>query len=113
MRKRIFQLFAIFFFVTAVYHFAGLFYPVNDSPKWRHALFVGINLMCVYGMLKRPNWFAYFFFVLLIQQLNAHGNSLVDAWIETHRISWIDLSAVLFTPLMFLMLVSDRVNNKQ
>jgi len=107
MRERIFQLFAFFFLITAVYHFAGLFYPVNDAPKWRHALFVGINLLCIYGMLKRPKWFMYFFFVLLVQQLNGHGASLMDYWNKNHSISWIDLSVVLTAPLMFLMLAYD------
>lgn len=113
MRERIFQLFAILFLIAAVYHFAGLFYPVNDAPKWRHALFVCINGLCVYGMLKRPTWFAYVFFVLLIQQINSHGSSLVDTWVEAHRISWIDLSVVIITPAMFLMLLSEKINSKK
>jgi hypothetical protein len=107
MKEKAFQLIAVFFLAAALYHFAGLFYPVNDAPKWRHTLFVGINALCIYGFLKRPVWFMYAFFVLLVQQLNSHGSALVSYWEENHLVSWIDFSVVLSTPLMFLMLVYD------
>ena len=115
MRERIFQVFALFFLITAVYHFAGLFYPVNDSPKWRHALFIAINLFCAYGILKRPAWFVYLFFVLLLQQLYSHGSSMVNSWVATgsYKNSLIDLLVVVTTPLIFMLLVYDLIKTNR
>ncbi len=111
MRKHIFHFFACLFGIAAVYHLAGLFYPVNNAPVWRHALFVIINAGCIYGLLKRPKWFAYVFFAFTIQQLNSHGGSLIDNWNLHHKIAWIDLSVVIITPLIFLALLSEQMNS--
>ena len=111
MKKYIFWFFAALFAIAAIYHIVGLFHHVNDAPKWRHAAFVVINTFCIYGLLKRPKWFAYLFFILLVQQLNSHGSSLIDAWNKYHQVSWTDLSVVIITPFIFLALLSEQMNS--
>jgi hypothetical protein len=111
--KKVFYLFAAFFTAAALYHFAGLFYPGNEAPVWRHALFVCINLFMASCMLQRPKWFVFVFFILLVQQLYSHGSSLLQVYNQTNQISGIDLAVVIATPVMFAVLVADALHTKQ
>jgi len=99
---------AILPFVAALYHLIGVFYKVNNSPVWRHILFIGINIVCVYGLLKRPLWFIFFFLSLLIQQLYSHGGDILWHWQHEHRIDWISVGVVTFMPLIFVLLLWNR-----
>lgn len=105
--KVAFQIYAGLSILVGCFHLIGIFYPLNSSPAWRHALFVGINLFCAYGFLKRPRFFVYFFFLLLLQQIYSHGGSAVAMWTQHHIISWFDLAVVLFMSLAFVLLVID------
>ncbi len=113
MSETPFRIFALFFIAAAVYHFAGLFYPVNSAPVWRHGLFVVINLLFAWGMLKRPAWFIYVFFVLLLQQLYGHGSALLNHWHQTQHLAWIDLAVVIATPVMFTLLLWEHLNKNK
>ncbi len=100
--------FAIFtFFVAGFYHFIGIFYEVNDAPPYRHFVFVLINLFCIYGFYKRPKYFVFLFFLLVINQLDTHGGSLLRDWGDKGIINWIDLFVVILVPLFFAHLVMD------
>lgn len=111
-RKILFYTVALFFFIAAIYHAVGIFYKVNDVPVWRHALFVAINLFCVYGLLKRPRYFLYFFCVLIIQQYLSHGSQLINLWYMEHRIDWISLAVLVLLPIGLLGLLDDFKANK-
>jgi hypothetical protein len=95
--------------IAALYHTTGIFYTVNSSPAWRHGLFIVINLICIYGLMKRPRWFIWFFFLLLLQQLYSHGSDIIGHWKLEHRIDWISMVVIILMPLIFILLVSDRL----
>jgi hypothetical protein len=106
-RNLLFKIFAGLSCLTCLYHFAGIFYKVNDSSAWRHFLFVLINLICIYGFIKRPNYFVYFFGLLLFQQYYSHGSYLIDLWIQSRKIHWISVFDLLLLPIGFIGLVED------
>jgi hypothetical protein len=106
-RSKLFAFFAVLLLLTAIFHFIGLFYKVDDSPVWRHFLFVGINLFCIYGVLKRPKYFIYFVGLLLLQQYYSHGNYLIKMWIERKQIHWISVFDLLLLPIAFICLIED------
>jgi O-antigen ligase len=107
--KKIFIVFAIFFIVSAGYHFVALFFHVNDSPLWRNLLFVVINIFTAYCLLKRPPWFIYLFVILMIQQLYSHGTDLVSLWNSNHRIDWMSLAVIVIMPGIFVFLLLDKI----
>lgn len=106
--KIAFICFAVLSFCAALYHSAAFFYPVDNSPLWRHALFIGINTISIYGLLKRPNWFLWFWGVLTIQQLYSHGSYALQLWKTSHIIHWISIGVVILMPVVFALLVIDR-----
>ena len=107
IRNWLFIAFAILTLISAGYHFLDIFYPFDKSPVWRHILFIGINLFCTYGVLKRPKYFVYFFAVLLVQQYYSHGSFLVNLWIEKGQIHWISVIDLLLMPIGLICLVDD------
>jgi hypothetical protein len=106
--KSVFIALAILSSLAAIYHFAGIFYKVNSSPVWRHILFIFINLICIYGLLKRPGWFVWFFFLLLLQQLYSHGGDIIGHWKHEQRIDWISMAVVSLMSVAFLLLLFDK-----
>jgi hypothetical protein len=108
IRNIVFILFAFFGIFSFIYHSIGIFYPVNTSPVWRHIVFMVISFICIYGLLKRPRWFAWFFFVLLLQQLYSHGGDIAWHWKHRHHIDWISVAVVTIMPVVFLLLVADQ-----
>lgn len=111
-RTVLFKVFAALFFCVAIYHLVSVFYKTDDSPVWRHLLFVAINLFCVYGFLKRPAYFVYFVALLLVQQYYSHGTHLVNFWIEKRRIDWPDVLVLLLLPVSLICLTEDRKMKK-
>ena len=106
-RNVLFKVFAVLLSLIAIYHFVGVFYKVNDSPIWRHLLFVVINLFCVYGILKRPKYFVYLVALLLIQQYYSHGTYMVTMWIEKKQVHWISVFDLLLLPIVLISLIED------
>ncbi|MEI9808636.1 MAG: hypothetical protein WDO16_12675 [Bacteroidota bacterium] len=109
-KETIFNTLAVLSAIAALYHIAGIFYKVNDSPVWRHSLFIFINLICTYGLLKRPAWFVWFFLLLLLQQLYSHGSDIIRSWKNDHPIDWISIVVVILMPLAFILLLKDRTS---
>ena len=106
-RPLLFRIAALLAFAAAVYHLIGLFYPVNAAPAWRHLLFVFIDSLCAYGLIKRPKYFVYFFFLFLVQQFYTHGGRLLSEWNDYHRIDWISISVLIFMPVVFFNLILE------
>ena len=106
-RNVLFKVFAFFGALAAIYHFAGLFYKFDESPAWRHVLFVVINLFVVYGVLKRPKYFVYIVAILVIQQYYSHGTYLVNMWIEKKQIHWISVFVLVLLPIVLFCLIED------
>lgn len=112
-RRWLFRIAAFLSIGVSIYHSAGIFYPVDSSPPWRHAVFVVVSLFCCYGLVKRPGYFIYFFFVLLAQQFYSHGSYLIRQWYDLHKIHWISVVLLLILPVIFYSLVVDKRNKKQ
>jgi hypothetical protein len=106
-RQLLFKILSVLAFVLAAYHFVGIFYQINPSPPWRHALFVCICLLCSYGFIKRPKYFAYIFLALCVQQFYSHGSFLLSQWSDYSKVDWISLLLLIFLPVIFAALVRD------
>src|SRR5436309_2141551 len=87
---KLFIAFAFLFLLAAIYHLAAVFFKIHPdesgSSASRNILFAVINLICVYGIIKRPKWFVFAFAILLVQQYFSHGISLYDYWTEENKI---------------------------
>ena len=107
-RNIFFIAFAVAALLAAAYHIKGFFYPTETSPLWRHALFVFISAICIYGVLKRPGWFIWFIGLLTLQQWYSHGSYAIKLWQQEHQIHWISIADILLLPLLFILLLVDK-----
>ena len=107
IRHILFFVFAVLAFAALLYHTIGAVQPFDTTPAWRHTLFIGICTICMYGFLKRPKWFVWFFGLLLVQQLYSHGSHFVQVYRE-NKINTIDAAVLLLMPLAFVLLLTDR-----
>jgi len=99
--------FAVLGFAALIYHMVGAINPFDSTPAWRHSLFIGINIICLYGLLQRPSWFVWFWGVLTVQQLYSHGSHFIRLLSEGKFI-WIDFGVLLLMPLGFILLLADK-----
>ena len=106
-QPKIFIVFAALAFAAMLYHTVGAVQPFDATPAWRHTLFIGITTICIFGLLKRPKWFVWFFGVLTIQQLYSHGSHFIQVFRE-NKINPIDTAVLLLMPLIFILLLKDR-----
>jgi hypothetical protein len=106
-RNILFKSFAGLACLAGIYHFVGVFYKVDESPIWRHLLFVGINLLSVYGFLKLPKYFVFFIALLFVQQCYSHGTYLVNLWIKTKQIHWISVFDLFLLLIALICLIAD------
>jgi hypothetical protein len=106
--KIIFIVFALFFLISAGYHLVALFFKVNTSPVWRNLLFIVINLLVAWGLLKRPAYFIYLFILLMLQQFYSHGSDLVNVWNLQHKVDWMSLLVFIILPVILVFLVLDK-----
>ena len=107
VRHIVFIVFALLGFAAMFYHTAGAVQPFDATPAWRHTLFIGICTICIYGLLKRPKWFVWFFGALTVQQLYSHGSHFVQL-LKTDKFNPIDAAVLLLMPLVFTLLLVDR-----
>ena len=113
-RTILFKVFAGLACLAGTYHFVGVFFKVDESPIWRHLLFVGINIFCVYGFLKRPKYFVFLVALLFVQQCYSHGTYMVNLWIKTKQIHWISVFDLLLLPIGLICLIEDyKLKNKK
>ncbi|MEP7238349.1 MAG: hypothetical protein ABI685_10805 [Ferruginibacter sp.] len=104
----IFIVAAIASFAALLFHLRGIFYPSANTPAWRHAIFVAVNSICIYGILKRPGWFTWFVGLLTLQQLYSHGSYAIEFWQKQHSIYWVSVCVIIFMPTLFVLLLIDR-----
>ncbi len=108
----IFYAFVIISFIAMLYHIKAIFYPIILTPSWRHSIFVLVNIICIYGLLKRPKWFIWFVSILTLQQWYSHGSYAIHLWQLENKIHWISIADVLLLPLLIIFLIFDRKNNQ-
>jgi len=106
-RDIIFIVFAVFAFAAMLYHTVGAVQPFDSTAAWRHIIFIGVCTICMYGLLKRPRWFIWFFGILMIQQLYSHGSHLLSL-LKENKFNVIDAAVVFLMPLVFILLLKDR-----
>src|SRR4051812_3698713 len=111
-RNILFIVFTILAALAAVYHFIGIFYTIDQSPFWRHIIFVGINSFCIYGLIKRPKYFIIVVMLLLVQQYYSHGTYLLKMWNEKKEIHWISMLDLILLPILLICLW-DESNAKR
>jgi hypothetical protein len=94
-------------FFELIYHTVGAVNPFDAAPVWRHSLFIGINIMCIYGLLKRLNCFIWFWGILTVRQLYSHGSHFVRLLPE-NKFIWIDFAVLLLMPSGCILLLIDK-----
>lgn len=115
--KYIFNVFAMFFGIAAIYHCAGFIKPslVPYSPHWRHGLFIVINITGIWLMLSRPSWLVFPFVAITIQQIYSHGRRIIE-WANNNKIDWISIAVIVLLPTILAMIIHEQkqknVNNK-
>ncbi len=102
-KRYLFRAASVLALAVALYHLVGIFYQVNTSPWWRHAIFILISLFCAYGFSKRPLYFLYFFAILVAQQFYSHGTNLVSQWMGYNKTDWV---SIFLLPLLVVLLVA-------
>lgn len=108
IRNKLFVAFGVLSAMTALYHFISIFYNLDLAPIWRHLVFVGVNLFCIFGFLKRPGYFVYFLAILLVQQYYSHGSYMVSLWCQRGQIHWISVFDLLLLPVALICVIEDR-----
>ena len=103
----LFIVFALLALAATVYPAIGSIKPFDATPAWRHILFVGINIICIYGLLKRPYWFIWFWTLLTLQQLCSHGSHFVRLLSE-NKFTWIDFGVLVLMPVIFILMLIDK-----
>jgi hypothetical protein len=107
----IFYAFAVICFFAMLYHIKGIFYPTTVTAAWRHGIFVFINIICIYGVIKRPKWFIWFAVILTIQQWYSHGGYALQLWQTENRIDWISIGDIILLPvLVWLLFIEGRAS---
>ena len=74
----------------------------------KEAKFISINGICIYGFLKRPEWFIWFVGLLTLQQWYSHGSYAIELWQEKHVIYWISVGIIVLMPVAFVLLLLER-----
>lgn len=106
-KNKIFIVLAVFITIAAVYHLLGIFYNLDHLPVWRHAIFMTVDLFCVYGLIKRPGYFVVLFIVFTIQQYYSHAPYLVETWQNQHAIHWKSVFVLALLPIALTLLIAD------
>ncbi len=106
---RFFYALSFFFGCGAVFHVAAVIQANLDpeAPPWRHLLFVGINLACIAGFLRRPLFFVPLFCLLAIQQVSSHGSHALRAWQVDRSFDAPSFGVLLVMPLTVALLIAD------
>ena len=113
-----FRLAALVLLCAAMYHFVASVHPAVEKvvygagylpgfPRWRHVVWVGIDVSIAGFLLWRPRWLIWLWIVLIVEQLHGHGGNAWRLWVQSGRISWTDVAVVMGELLILLLLVAD------
>jgi hypothetical protein len=108
----VFRIMIVALAVAASYHFIGIFFEINESSPRRHFVFVLVDLICLYGFVKRPAYFVFIFLAFMIQQYYSHGEYLVLLWINEGQVHWISVCVLILMPIGLWALVSEIIGRK-
>ena len=113
-REMVFVGSAVLFIGAGLYHLYELIASLeNPALAAFHAAFVVIDPITAYLLLRRPNWFAYAFAVLTVQQIYSHGMEALTAWRALAAIDYVSLFIIAFMPALLVLIVYDAVDRKR
>jgi hypothetical protein len=105
-RRGLFAVAAVALGAAALYHAYRLLVP-DDSPSWRHALFVAIDGALAFGFVRRPRWFAVLFAAVVAQQLVSHGGAALRA-ASDGRTDLVSIAVIIGLPAMLILLLAEQ-----
>lgn len=106
-RSMLLRIFRWLAFLAAVYHVVSIFYPLDESPYWRHMIFAGISIFVMYGLIRRTGYFIGVIALLTIQQYYSHGSYLIQTWQHSRHIHWTSLILLLALAVLLICLLED------
>jgi hypothetical protein len=108
-QKLSFQILAACSAAAACYHVLGTWGLLADdqTPVWRHALFVTIDLFGAWYLLRRPLLLLPCFLALVAQQYGSHGSRLVLWWTIDGRVDLLSIGTLLALNIAAVLLVLD------
>ena len=106
-----FEIVSVLAVFAAGFHLAAGLFPDLDigGSRWRHGLFVIIDLALSHFVRRRPVWFLPVFAILALQQLYSHGNSVISSWSRSHEPTWLSLGVCIVILLTLGMLIHERL----
>ena len=108
-RHAIFAVLAALSAGAAAYHVAGAVGRLvgDTTPHWRHALFIAIDVVGVWYLLRRPLPLLPIFGVLVGQQFFSHGGRAMRWWAESARVDAISIGTLVALSVTFVLLTLD------
>ncbi len=103
----LFRIFPWLAFGAALYHIVSIFYPLDESPYWRHMIFAGISIFVMYGLIRRTGYFIGAIALLTIQQYYSHGTYLLRTWQHSGHIHRISLLILIALPVLLICLIEE------
>ena len=111
----IFIVFAVLVFCALINHVLEIIYPDKQKHAiitlifgFRHILFIIINGICIYGIIKRPTWFTWFAGLLTLQQWYSNGSYAIEFWKKTQQVHWISIGLIILFPLLVFFLILEK-----
>ena len=108
-RAAIFVALAALSAAAAAYHLAGTLGLLagDTTPQWRHALFIAIDLVGVWYLLRRPLPLLPLFAILVGQQFVSHGGRAIRWWFASARVDAISIGTLVALSIAFVLLILD------
>ena len=74
--------------------------------RWRHLLFIAIDLAAAALVLYRPRGATIAIAALTAQQLYSHGSYAWLLWRKEGRVDWISVGVIVVLPIAFVLLAT-------
>jgi hypothetical protein len=94
---------------AAAYHVAGALGQLTGdaTPRWRHALFIAIDLVGAWYLVRRPLPLLPVFALLVGQQFVSHGGRAIRWWVQSARVDTISIGTLVALSIAFVLLILD------
>ena len=101
-----FKMYAALFTIAAMYHIIGLIIPdeILYLPRWRHGLFVIVDVILVFITLHRTKWSLLIIGVITLQQIYSHGTRAWTWYTNDQIIDWISIVIIILLPFLNMLL---------
>ena len=108
-RRAAFHVLAALSGAAAAYHVAGALGQLagDTTPTWRHGVFIAIDLIGVWYLLRRPIGLLPAFTIVVCQQFLSHGGRAMLWWAESARIDALSIGTLVALTVALALLVLD------